>query len=206
MQLYYWPTSPYVRKVMIVAMETGQAGDFDIVNASPRETGHDLEDRNPLAKIPALALDDGTALFDSPVICEFLDDRHGGPKLFPQPGPARWRALRQQAEADGILDASLLRRAEQARREEKQSKGWIAHQSAAVHRALAHLDAEVEALAGALTIGQISIACALGYLDFRFPDEDWRALAPDLSDWYAGFAERPSMQATIPADPPAAKA
>ena len=201
MQLYYWPTSPYVRKVMVSALEAGVDGHFEVLHTSPFKTGHDLQDRNPLGKIPALLLDDGTALFDSPVICEYLDSLHDGRKLLPAVGPERWQALRQQAEADGILDAALARRAEESRHEERRSKSWISHQIAAIHRALSDLDKRVDELPGDITIGHITIGCALGYLDFRFSDDDWRHLAPDLSDWYAGFAERPSMQATIPADP-----
>lgn len=200
MRLYTVSTSPYGRKVMVLALETGLDTKIEILRTKPSESGHDLKDRNPLGKIPTLLADDGMVLFDSPVICEYLDSLHDGPKLFPAAGPARWLALRQQAEADGILDAAVARRVEQNRRDELQSKGWIAHQSGAMHRALAHLDTEVEALAGAPTIGQVAIGCALGYLDFRFADEDWRHLAPDLSDWYAGFAQRPSMLATVPAD------
>ena len=201
MQLYYWPTSPYVRKVMVLAMETGLDDKLELKHVAPLESGHDLEDFNPLKKIPALVLGDGAVLFDSPVICEYLDTLHDRKPLFPAEGAPRWQALRQQATADGILDAALLRRAEEGRREERRSKGWIAHQTSAIHRALTHLEERVDELQDDLTIGHITIACALGYLDFRLPTEDWRHYAPDLSDWYAGFAERASMQATIPADP-----
>lgn len=201
MQLYFWPTSPYVRKVLVLARETGLDDRIEILATSPFETGHDLFERNPLGKIPALVTDDGKVLYDSPVICEYLDRLHGGRAMVPADGEARWRALTQQATADGILDAALLRRAEEGRREERRSKGWIAHQNSAIHRALAHLEARVEEMRDPLTIGHITIGCALGYLDFRLPGEDWRHIAPDLSDWYAGFAERPSMQATWPNDP-----
>jgi len=200
MQLYFVPTSPYARKVKVLILETGLEGRIEYVFARPSDTDHDLKARNPLGKIPALIADDGMVIYDSPVICEYLDDQHDGAKLFPPSGPARWLALRQQATADGILDAALLRRSEELRREERQSKGWIAHQAAAMHRALQALNTEVDSLGAVLTIGQISIGCALGYLDFRFPDDDWRHLAPDLSDWYAGFSQRPSMSATVPSD------
>ncbi len=200
MKLYNVPTSPYGRKVMVTALETGLDKRLEILRTRPSESGHDLRDQNPLGKIPTLITDDGMVLFDSPVICEYLDGLHDGHKLVPAAGPERWRALRQQAEADGILDAALACRAETARREELRSKGWIAHQTGAMHRALAHLDADVDALSGPPTIGHVTIGCMLGYLDFRFADEDWRHLAPNLSDWFAGFAQRPSMLATIPAD------
>lgn len=201
MKLYYWPTSPYGRKVMVVAKETGLESRLELIHTLPRESGHDLRDHNPLGKIPALIIDDGQVLFDSPVICEYLDSMHGGRPLIPSGGPHRWRALRQQAEADGILDAAVLRRMENLRREENRSKGAIAHQTGAIHRAVTDLNQKVGELTGEITIGQVSIACALGYLDFRSPEDDWRHLAPDLSDWFAGFSERPSMQATVPADP-----
>jgi glutathione S-transferase len=200
MLLYNAPTSPYGRKVMVTALETGVISKIEVLRTRPSDTDTDLRERNPLGKIPALITDDGTALFDSPVICEYLDSLHDGHKLFPAAGPARWLALRQQAEADGILDAAIARRSENNRREELRSKAWIGHQTAAMHRALAHLEADVDALSGAPTIGQITIGCMLGYLDFRFPDEDWHGLAPNLSDWFAGFSQRPSMQATVPSD------
>jgi glutathione S-transferase len=200
MQLYNVPTSPYGRKVMVAAHETGTLAQLDIRRTRPSETDHDLRERNPLGKIPTLITDDGMVLFDSPVICEYLDSLHDGHKLFPAAGPARWQALRQQAEADGVLDAAILRRTESNRREELRSKAWIGHQTAAMHRALAHLEAYVDTLTGAPTIGHVTIGCMLGYLDFRFPEEDWRGLAPNLSDWYAGFSQRPSMQATVPSD------
>ena len=201
MQLYYWPTSPYVRKVMVLALEAGVDSRFEVLHTSPRKSGHDLQDRNPLGKIPALRLDDGTVLFDSPVICEYLDSLHDGHKLFPDVGPARWLALRQQAQADGILDAVVARRVEESRTEDRRSKSWISHQVAAIHRALSDLETRIDELSGDITIGHITVGCALGYMDLRLSDDDWRHLAPDLSDWYAGFAERPSMQATIPVDP-----
>ena len=144
-------------------------------------------------------------LFDSPVICEYLDTLHDGPKLFPPPGRARWVALRHQALGDGILDAAILVRYEGLRPKECQWADWIDGQMRKMRGALSALEMELDAAAleGPLTIGQIAIGCALGYLDFRFQSEEWRGRHRRLAGWFEEFAQRKSMQATIPQDPPA---
>jgi glutathione S-transferase len=140
--------------------------------------------------------DDGHTLFDSPVICEYLDDLAGGRKLFPPPGAARWTALRNQALGDGVLDALILCRYEGVRPEERRWNGWSEGQMRKAHRGLAA--AEREDLSGPHTIEHITIGCMLGYLDFRFPDDGWRPRHPRLAGWYQEFAELPSMWATRP--------
>jgi glutathione S-transferase len=141
-------------------------------------------------------------LFDSPVICEYLDSQHKGRKLFPRKGRERWMALRQQAMADGLLDAALLARYEGfLRPEEKRWPDWSKGQMKKIDGVLDQLEAESKALKGKPTIGTVSIACALGYLDFRFGHHDWRAKRPKLAKWFAAFAKTPSMKATVP--PPA---
>jgi glutathione S-transferase len=202
MQLRYSPTSPYVRKVSVCAIELGLAERIERIPTDTLDPSSGLAEHNPLVKVPALILEDGEVLYDSPVICEYLDSLHDGAKIFPPAGPERWTALRQQALGDGILDAAILRMLETLRRPEAlRWRGWIDKQTGKVTRALDRLEAEAEALEGPLTIGQITIGCALGYLDFRFADDKWRAGRPNLAAWHEDFAGRPSMQETAPPAP-----
>ncbi len=201
MKLRFSPTSPYVRKVTVMAHETGLAGQLDLVATNVWDSATDIGADNPLGKVPALILDDATVLFDSPVICEYLDGLHDGAKLFPPAGPERWAALRLQALADGALDASILRLLEGKRAAALQSVAWIGRQKAAVGRVLDTLEREVEALDGPLTIGVIAVGCLLGYLDFRFGDDNWRQGRAGLATWYEVYAVGESMAATVPKDP-----
>lgn len=203
MKLRHSPTSPYVRKVMVLAHETGLAGRIEAVPTSPSDDEASLARDNPLGKVPALTADDGAVLYDSPVICEYLDSLHGGPRAFPADGAARWTALRRQALADGILDAAILRRYEEMQPAAQQHVDWIERQKRKANRGLDALEAEAAAgsltePAGILSIGDISIACALGYLDLRYAGEDWRNRRPALAAWYGKVAKRPSMTATAP--------
>ena len=202
MKLRYSATSPYVRKVSVTAIELGLGERIERVPTDTQDRNSGIAEHNPLGKVPALILDDGGVLYDSPVICEYLDSLHDGPRIFPAEGPARWTALRQQALGDGILDAAILRMLEMVRRpEEFRWEGWIDHQTAKVARAVDRFEAEVAALEGPLTIGRITAGCALGYLDFRAPELDWRAGRPKLATWHEDFAQRPSMQETTPKAP-----
>lgn len=201
MKLFHNIASPFVRKVRILAVETGLASRIELVQSvfTPVSPDTDLFASNPLGKIPTLMLDDGTALFDSRVICEYLDTLHEGPKMFPPEGEARWAALTRQALADGILDAAVGTRYELALREpSRQWPEWIENQRQKYRRSLDALEAEAASLDGALDIGVITAACALGYLDFRYPDEGWRDTRPGLARWYASFSERESMRTTAP--------
>ncbi len=202
MKLLYSQTSPYVRKVLVLAHETGLADRLELVPVSvaPVTPNPGVAAENPLVKIPTLVRDDGVSLFDSGVIVEYLDGVHGGTRLIPAEGEARWAALQRQAAADGLLDAAILVRYEVGLRpEEKRWTDWVDGQMRKVRGALAAFEADGVTLGQSLTIGEIAIACALAYLDFRFPDENWRDGRPRLTDFYAGFAERPSMKATVPA-------
>jgi glutathione S-transferase len=205
MKLRYSPTSPYVRKVMVVALETGMAERIERIptTVAPTRPNDEVARENPLVKVPALTTDDGLVLYDSPVICEYLDTLHDGAKLFPGSGKARWVALRQQALGDGILDAAILGRYEIQRPKEYQWPDWLDAQMRKVRGALAALELEVESgeLGGPLTIGQVAIGCALGYLDFRYASEEWRARHRQLGAWFDGFSTRKSMQLTVPKDP-----
>jgi glutathione S-transferase len=200
MQLHYNVASPFVRKVMAVAIETGLAERIDPVKSVPSPVAPvaELNADNPLGKVPCLVTDDGAALYDSRVICEYLDSLHHGPKMFPPSGAARWTALRRQALADGIMDAAVLTRYETFMRpEEARWDAWIASQKQKFRRGLDALEVEGASL-DVVDIGTLAIACALGYLDFRFADENWRVGRPRLAAWFDQFAKRPSIATTGP--------
>ena len=197
MKLLYSPFSPFARKVRIAAFETGLQDRIEVVPTSTEDPASGLSARNPLNKIPVLETAFGP-LYDSPVICEYLDTLHDGPKLVPAAGPARWQALRWQALADGLMDAALLIRYEiTLRPAEKQHDAWFERQKGKIRKALDQMEADAAELDGPLTIGVIAAASALGYLDLRFADWGWRETHPRLAAWHAGFAERPSYIATI---------
>lgn len=199
MKLRYSPTSPYVRKVTVTAHECGLHGRIERLPTDIREPQADFLSDNPLGKVPALITDDGLQLFDSRVICEYLDSLHDRHKLFPATVPARWRTLRLMALADGILDAAVLRRWETMRPERERSASWTARQKSKETRGLDMLEREVPRFHPQVTIGQISVGCCLGWLDFRWGTaEDWRIGRSLLADWYSMFMIRPSMTATVP--------
>lgn len=199
MKLHYSTASPYVRKVMACAIARGIDGRIDKVSTNPHVSPPGLLADNPLSKVPALVTDDGLALFDSPVICEYLDGIGDAPKLFPPVGtPARIAALRLQAIADGILDAAVARRMHGSLPQDEGRRAFDARQKAAVDRALVLLEAEVASLDGPATIGTLAVGCALGYLDFRFAAEPWRAAHPALAAWFARASEAPALALTVP--------
>ncbi len=197
MKLHYSPTSPYVRKVMACAIAREIDGQIERVRTNPHQSTPELLADNPLSKVPCLVTDDGLALFDSPVICEYLDSVGDAAPLFPQ-GTPRWRAMKLQALGDGILDAAVGRRGEQAKPREAARDAWMARQQAAVSRAVDLL--EHEPPHRVLDIGCIAVACALGYLDFRFAAEPWRAAHPKLAAWYEEVRRHPALAQTVPDD------
>jgi glutathione S-transferase len=196
-KLYYSPTSPYVRKVMACAIARGIDARIERLPTNPHLSPPELVADNPLSKVPCLVTDDGLALFDSPVICEFLDSIGEALPLFPDHGAARWRALKQQAVADGILDAAVGRRGEMAKPQEVARDAWMARQKDIVARAVALL--ELDPPHKHVDIGSIAVACALGYLDFRYADEPWREGHPRLTAWYGSFSQERAIAATAPA-------
>lgn len=199
MKLRYSQTSPYVRKVMMTALEAGVADRIEKVPTDVWSRDTTIGEHNPLGKVPALVLDDGTVLFDSPVICEYLDSlNHSGTSLFPPPGPARWKALTQQALGDGLCDAAVSWRLESRRPEGEMSLSWIERQKLAVMRACDTLEASVDALSGSVTIGTLAAVTGLAYLDLRFPELEWRASRPKLAAWFEAASARPSFDATRP--------
>ncbi len=201
MKLKYFPTSPYVRKVLVTAIETGLYERIELVPTNVWNPDTDIGNHNPLGKIPTLLTPGGEILYDSPVICEYLDSLHDGQKIYPPAGGVRWTALRQQALGDGMLDAAILRRLENARPDGERSDAWIGRQKIVVDRGLDVMEDEADALGETITIGLITFAITLSYLDFRFPDEPWRSTRPALADWYDAFSARPSMEETLPKDP-----
>lgn len=198
MKLYFSATSPYVRKCLVTARELGVDQHITLLgaNAHPVNRDRTLVAANPLGKVPTLVTDDGLALYDSRVICEWLDARFGSGTLFPREGAARWQALVLQSLADGVLDAALLARYETAVRPEAQRwADWTAGQMDKIHTSLQSLEQAPQQLQGRVDIGTLALACALGYLDLRYADWGWRARYPRLADWAAGFMQRPSLQA-----------
>lgn len=198
MKLYYSPTSPYVRKVNVCAIELGLDNKLERIITNPWEMDERLLADNPLSKVPTLVTDDGMVLYDSPVICEYLDSLTGAHALVPVEGRDRWEVLCLQALGDGILDAAVLRFLERKRPATQQSGDWSDLQRNAILRSLQYLEGRVVSWGGRFTIGQIATACALGYLDFRFAEEEWRPAQPALANWYAEVAQRESIQATLP--------
>ena len=199
MKLFVSPASPFGRKVSVLIAELGLADRIvqEPASVSPIARNADVARGNPLGKIPTLLLDDGSALYDSPVICEYLDHLSGSPRFFPGLGDAKWTALRRQALADGLMDAAILLRYEAAMRPEAMRwPEWTAGQSSKVAAALDAM--ENEAFGSGFDIGHVACACALGYLDLRFADLGWRAGRPKLAAWFATVNARPSMVSTTP--------
>jgi glutathione S-transferase len=179
MTLYHNPLSPFVRKVMVLLHETGQQNRVALQNCvlTPVDPDLTLIDDNPLSKIPALRLADGSVIHDSRVILDYLDHQHVGNPLIPREGSARWRRLTLASMADGIMDA----------------------QRDKIRRAVALLEKDAIAeLTSHFDVAAISVACAMGYLDLRHPDLDWRTANPQLAAWYFEVSQRPSMIATMP--------
>lgn len=201
MKLFYSATSPYVRKVMVTAIEKGLDGQIEklAAAASPVKPDAVLSAKNPLGKVPCLITDDGNALFDSPVICAYLDQMKG-PSLRTTDVTGRFADMTLEALADGFLDAGILLRYEGALRpQEKQWDDWINGQMGKIERTLDALETTYAGqLGGPLTIGQISVGCALGWFDFRYGHVQWRQARPKLAAFIAKLGERPSMQATVP--------
>ncbi len=199
MKLIMSPASPFVRKVAVLILETGQQGDVEQVEVAttPVNTAEAVWAANPLGKIPALVLEDGRALYDSRVITRFLDDRVNA-GLYPE--DRLWDVLTLEATADGILEAAVLMVYEgRVRPPELCSDVWVEAQwTKAMTAVKAVNDRWLAQLEGPLDMAQIAIACALGYLDFRHSDRDWRKGNAALAEWYAGFETRPAMLATRP--------
>lgn len=202
MKLFGTHTSPYARKVRIVLAE--KKIDYDLVIDAPRSPDSAVPVHNPLGRIPVLVLDDGTPVFDSPVIVEYLDNVTPNNKLMPQPNRERMEVKRWEALADGLLDSAVAIRNESLRKAKEQNVEWIALHNQAITRTLAFMADELGDLAYCMGthfgLADIAVGSALGYLDFRFPDIAWREAHPNLARLYEKLEQRPSFQETTPRD------
>ena len=198
MKLYYAPTSPYVRMVLIAALEKGVDGQIELIDA--RAEGNDTEDKNPLNKVPTLITDGGETLIESRLICQYVDSLAPEPKLYPAAADARRQVLQFEALIHGVLDAIVLRRMETRREDGTQSAWWIERQKRKISLGLNRLEADVEAITAAPTIAPIALGCMVSFLDRVFAHTDWRAGHPRLAAWYESFKDTPSMAATAPGD------
>ena len=204
MRLAYAPTSPFVRKVTALAIERGLESRIERVANDPWNESDPLPKTNPLGKVPALVLDDGTLLAGSSIICQYLDSQAPGEGLVPKDGAARWRDLALDSLADGALEAAVQRVIETIRRPEQYR--WTAYadrQKAKITRTLDLLESDAKAgrLDGPLTLGKLTVAVLGGYLDLRHPDLDWRQGRPALAAFNERTQQRPSLQATVPKAP-----
>jgi glutathione S-transferase len=198
MKLYWSPRSPFVRKVMVCAHELGLSDRIEKVYAlvAMTRTNPEVMQVNPIGRIPALVTGEGIVLYDSRVICEYLDTVYGASRLFPRETPRRWDVLRRLALGDGMLETLVLWRSEHSRPAGERSAATLA---AFEQKAASALEAlENDAATRELDIGDIAIGCALGYLDFRYARLGWRAQAPRAAAWFETFNARPSMQQTLP--------
>lgn len=200
MKLYYSETSPFARKVRVLACEIGITAQIELLPINPWDTTSGLAQFNPLNQVPTLITDDNLALYDSAVICEYLDSLHAGEKRIPSEFKARLIIQKLQALADGIIGAAVLRVMEVLRRPaELRWEEWIILQRTMGNNGLTELENSFSQWSiPPFNLAQISIACALGYLDFRLPEEQWRVNCPNLARWYAEIAQCPAMQATQP--------
>jgi glutathione S-transferase len=200
MKLFFSPASPFVRKVNVLLHELGRTDEVALepVATTAFQPSETLVSSNPLGKIPALVRKDGTTLYDSRVICAYLNEQFQG-TLYPQ-GSRRWEVLTLEATGDGIMDCAVSMTYEtRLRPPEQQSPEWIEAQWAKIARAISVLNARwISHLTGPLDMGQISVACALAYVDFRHGLRNWRQGNDALAAWFAEFESRPSMMATLP--------
>lgn len=199
MKLLHGSISPFVRKVNVTLHELGLSHLVQRIPSavSATQPNPDVVRHNPIGKIPTLVLDDGSSLYDSTVICEYLASRAGDQRLFPG-GAERWRALRLNATGDGLVQAGILARGELAREPGRRWDAIYTAQWAKVEKCLLQLESEATALATDPTIGEISVGCAIGWLDFRVKDFEWRSQHPRLANWFDRIRSRPSFEATMP--------
>ncbi len=201
MKLRWAPASPFVRKVMVTAMETGQDNRIERMPTDYHDPDSDIADHNPLGKVPALILDDGSILIDSPVICAYLDSLHDGAKIIPDDPAQRWRVLSLEGLGDGMTEAAITVQRERGRPEDKRMATVVERHWDKFESAMDWIEGSAdEVLRGPINIGQIAVACGLGWIEFRMKDVlgDWREDWPSTAKWYDEFSARPSMRDTAP--------
>jgi glutathione S-transferase len=202
MKLHYAPQSPFARKVRAAAIELGLGGRIDL-EYTEVVPGHPNRafglSYNPLRKIPALVIDDGTTIYDSTVICEYLDDLAGGGIIIPQNGSRRWRVLTNHALAQGLCDSVILIRYENwLRPEALRWSSWTDEHWDKINSGLAWFDQNNAELGGSVNIAHLALGSLLGYVDFRWPEHGWRDRFPSVSGWFAELECRPSFLETRP--------
>ena len=197
MRLRWSPTSPFVRKVVVLMKEKGIENLIEKEKSNPLSAEDRAATPSPLGRIPCLVTEDGEAIFDSPVIMEYLDTMCDGPQMLPPSGPARWTALRREAQADGMLDSMVLCFVESLKKPERQSPRIVEHHRNIVRNGIAAFESEADSFAGLIDVGTISAAVALAFADQTFPDDDWRAANPKLAAWFDAFSKRPSMTESV---------
>ena len=200
MKLHYSPASPFARKAWVTAIECGFGDKLTLAPTNPHLSTPELVAANPFSKIPALELPNGDVLYESLLICEYLDDMAGGGIVIPAERSERLAMLRRHALANGLMEVSVLRRVESIRAKDADRDKNIARQEAITKRALERLEAMAPSLDETLDLGNVSIVIALDYLDFRFRGDEWRKGRPALTDWYDRYSKRDSLKATVPHD------
>ena len=198
MKGYATINSPFARKVRMAAIETGQPDLIQWRMLSRTERAEQVPAINPLGKVPVVVLDSGEALYDSPVICAYMDSRHDGAKLIPAEDNERWRVLGLEALGDGLAEAVIAVALEQAKPEADRSQTVIGRQGGKVASALASLDGQAASFREPVSMGEIAVACALGYMELRNISPSWRDDHPALGGWYRRMGERPSFAETAP--------
>jgi glutathione S-transferase len=204
MKLFYSSTSPYSRKVRLVILEKGLDAQVETVLVDPFGASAALNAANPLGKVPTLLLDNGEALFDSPIICRYLDSLSNDQPLIPLAGWQQWTTLRWEALADGMTDAAYHIVMERRRPASEQSSTWLAHWATEIQRSLQEMENKAAELAGDITLAHLAAGAAVGYLDLRMPDVLYEAACPQVAAyprllvWYEAFKTRPFMLATHP--------
>lgn len=201
-RLFHSPASPYVRKVMVTAFERGVDDQIELLSsaAGPVKRDQNIVRHNPSGKVPSALLDNDQPLFDSRVICAYVDTLGDGTSVYPS-DERRFTVLMLEALADSILDACLLCRYEEVMRpKEFYWADWYTGQMEKIDSGLDDIESRwMDAISGDFHAGAIAIACTLGYLDFRFADKDWRTAHPKLAAWFHQVSLRPSMEKTFPA-------
>jgi glutathione S-transferase len=198
MKCFVTANSPYARKVRIAAHETGLSDKIDWQMITREERAEMIPGINPLGKVPVAVLDSGDAMFDSPVICAYVDSLNNGPKLIPESGPERWAVLTLEALGDGLGEAVIAASQEDQKPDGKRSQGIVDRQAGKATNALALLDKAAGNFNNPPLMGEIAVACALGYMEFRDVVPGWRDTYPALGSWYTEILNRESFVRTAP--------